>query len=70
MLVYPAAGLRVRDPATGRHVPDEGLEVLETDLIWSRLLQDKDVVRERPLGLPAIPEQAAPPLEAPVEEHE
>jgi hypothetical protein len=48
MLVFPAPGLRVRDPATRAFVPDDGLEVSETDLIWARLIRDGDVVTGKP----------------------
>jgi hypothetical protein len=44
MRVIPAPGLQVRDPATLQRVPDEGIDIDPTDLIWARLLADKDVV--------------------------
>jgi hypothetical protein len=48
MLVKPAAGLKVRDPATLTLVPDEGIEVSEHDLYWVRALRDGDVVDATP----------------------
>ena len=44
MLVKPAPGLKVRDPATMQLVPDTGLDVSETDVFWARALRDGDVL--------------------------
>jgi hypothetical protein len=54
MLVFPAPGLRVRDPATRAFVPDDGLEVSDTDLLWARLIRDGDVVTQK--AAPARPQ--------------
>lgn len=45
MFVKPREGLKVRHPATRQHIPDEGIEVSETDIYWTRRLIDGDVVR-------------------------
>jgi hypothetical protein len=58
MLVFPAPGLRVRDPATRAFVPDDGLEVSDTDLLWARLIRDGDVVTQKAApGRPQAPSQ-------------
>jgi hypothetical protein len=44
MRVKPAAGLKIRNPATGRHLPPEGLEV-DDSVYWRRRLAEGDVVR-------------------------
>lgn len=44
MRVKPAPGLKVRDPATMQLVPEDGIEVPETDLYWHRRLRDGDVI--------------------------
>lgn len=44
MHVKPAPGLQVRDPVTKQLVPEEGIEIDPTDLIWSRLVRDGDLV--------------------------
>jgi hypothetical protein len=44
MFVMPAPGLKVRDPRTKRTIPDEGIEVPDTDSFWLRRLADGDVV--------------------------
>lgn len=43
MLVKPAQGLKIRDPATRLIVPSEGMEVDHNDPFWARALRDKDV---------------------------
>ena len=58
MLVYPAKGLRVRDPATREFVPQAGLEVHEHDLLWARLIRDGAVTPQPPA--PKV-DAAAPP---------
>lgn len=42
MFVKPAHGLKVRDPITKRHLPDEGREV-PTSTYWVRRLACGDV---------------------------
>lgn len=68
MLVKPAPGRRVRDPATKRIVSEEdGLEVDPTLATWSRLLRDGDLVEApaqaaaAPAPAPAPPAPPAPP---------
>jgi hypothetical protein len=49
MKVYPAPGLKVRDPATMQLIDEnEGLDVGEFDLHWNRLLRDGDVTLTPP----------------------
>lgn len=47
MFVKPAPGLKVRDPLSRLHLPDEGKEVPE-DSFWMRRLRSGDVVRVEP----------------------
>jgi hypothetical protein len=50
MKVYPAPGLKVRDPVTMSLLDEnEGLEVAEFDLHWNRMLRDGDVVLTAPV---------------------
>jgi hypothetical protein len=44
MFVKPAPGLKVRHPVTRTFLPDEGIEVADGDLFWTRVLNDGDVV--------------------------
>lgn len=44
MIVKPAPGLSVRDPATKRLLPEEGITVPDGDIMWTRALNDGDVV--------------------------
>jgi hypothetical protein len=44
MIVKPAPGLKVRDPATKRLLPEEGITVPDGDILWTRALNDGDVV--------------------------
>ncbi|OTP79490.1 DUF2635 domain-containing protein [Caballeronia sordidicola] len=44
MIVKPAPGLSVRDPATKRLLPEEGITVPDGDILWTRALNDGDVV--------------------------
>lgn len=45
--VKPAPGLKVRNPETGLHLPDEGDQVPLTTY-WRRRLKDGDVVDAKP----------------------
>jgi hypothetical protein len=47
MFVKPAEGLKVRDDASGQHLPAEGKEVPETTY-WLRRLRSGDVVKAEP----------------------
>ena len=55
MLVKPASGLKLRDPATKLFLGPEGLEVPDDDPLWNRMLADKDVVKVK---APAAKEDA------------
>lgn len=44
MIVKPAPGLKVRHPVTKQFLTDEGLEVPDGDLFWTKVLNDGDVV--------------------------
>jgi hypothetical protein len=65
MFVKPAKGLKVRDPASKRHIPETGIEVPDTDTFWMRRLMDGDVIHatppiiELPAELPAAPASPA-----------
>lgn len=48
MFVKPAAGVKVRDPISRLHLPEEGREVPE-DTYWTRRLAGGDVVRASPV---------------------
>lgn len=48
MFVKPAPGLKVRDPQSKRHLPEEGAEVPDSDSYWVRRLIDGDVVKAAP----------------------
>ncbi len=43
MFVKPAKGIKVRDPISRMHIPEEGAEVPESSY-WIRCLQAGDVV--------------------------
>lgn len=55
MFIKPAAGVKVRDPASKLHIPETGVEVPDHDTFWTRRLLDGDVV----LVQPAVPAPAA-----------
>jgi hypothetical protein len=63
MKVYPAPGLKVRDPETKTHLPAHGADVDSNDLFWARRLRDGDVVTEPP-ELPAADDSGAPETSA------
>lgn len=44
MRITPAPGLKVRDPLSKRHIPDEGVEVQESSY-WVRRLAAGEVVK-------------------------
>ena len=60
MLVYPAPGLVVRDPATRRPVPAEGLEVSKHDTFWAALINCGDVTTTPPTEAPPTGAPQAP----------
>ncbi|WP_250489980.1 DUF2635 domain-containing protein [Caballeronia sp. INML2] len=53
MIVKPAPGLKVRHPVTKQLLPDEGTEVPDGDIFWTRVLNDGDVVLADNAALPA-----------------
>lgn len=57
MLIKPAPGIKVRDPASRLIVPEAGIEVAEHDTYWIRRLADGDVVEVKP----AAPSKAPAP---------
>ncbi len=64
MFVKPAPGVKVRDPHSRLHIPEDGIEVLDTDTFWTRRLRDGDVVEVEPEKAKPDP---APAAEAPPE---
>jgi len=42
MFVRPAPGLKIRDPLTRTHIPENGIEVVES-YFWLRRVRDGDV---------------------------
>lgn len=48
MLIKPAPGKTIRNPASRLLVPETGLEVAEHDTFWIRRLADGDVVEVKP----------------------
>lgn len=48
MLIKPAPGIKVRDPASRLLIPETGLEVAEHNTYWLRRLADGDVVEAKP----------------------
>lgn len=44
MRVKPAPGLSVRDPDTKKLLPEEGIEVPADSIVWTKMLNDGDVV--------------------------
>ncbi|MBI6944204.1 DUF2635 domain-containing protein [Pseudomonas putida] len=45
--LYPAPGLKIRDPAKGDYLPEEGRTV-ELDIFWRRRLRDQEVTETAP----------------------
>lgn len=69
MKVKPAPGMTLRDPETYAIVPEEGIEVDDSDLYWFRRLADGDAVKvdEAP---PETTEPPPEPEQQPVEAEE
>jgi hypothetical protein len=44
MRVKPAPGLSVRNPADKQLLPPEGIDVPDGDILWTKILNDGDVV--------------------------
>lgn len=47
--LYPAPGMRIRDPAKGDYLPAEG-RTLDLDVFWRRRLRDKEVTLTAPVA--------------------
>lgn len=45
MKVKPAPGMTLIDPETYQTVPEDGIEVADTDLFWARRLADGDALK-------------------------
>jgi len=45
MRVKPAPGLKVRDPLSKQLLPAEGIDVPDDSILWTKLLNDGDVVK-------------------------
>lgn len=58
MIVKPAPGLKVRHPVTKQLLPDEGIEVPDGDIFWTRVLNDGDVVEVSAKEFQAAQERA------------
>lgn len=44
MRVKPAPGLQVRNPADKQLLPPEGIDVPDDSILWTKILNDGDVV--------------------------
>ncbi len=44
MRIKPAPGLSVRNPADKQLLPADGIDVPDGDILWTKLLNDGDVV--------------------------
>jgi hypothetical protein len=44
MRIKPAPGLSVRNPADKQLLPPEGIDVPDDDILWTKILNDGDVV--------------------------
>lgn len=47
IFVKPAPGLKIRDPETKLHLPEEGAQVVKSSF-WSRRIKDGDVLTTEP----------------------
>lgn len=57
MRIKPAPGLKVRDPITKQLLPDDGIDVPDDSILWTKILNDGDVV----LMTPSKPTASTPP---------
>jgi hypothetical protein len=55
MRVKPAPGLQVRNPADKQLLPPEGIDVPDESILWTKILNDGDVV--------LVPAKSAPAKE-------
>ena len=57
MRVKPAPGLSVRNPETKLLLPEEGIDVPDDSILWTKILNDGDVVlvtgKAAPAAVPA-----------------
>jgi len=53
MRVKPAPGLSVRNPADKQLLPPEGIDVPDGDILWTKILNDGDVVLVSAKPVPA-----------------
>lgn len=60
MRVKPAPGLQVRNPADKQLLPPEGIDVPDDSILWTKILNDGDVVRVDAKAAPAPVGAAAP----------
>lgn len=47
--IYPAAGLKTRDPVSKRLVPETGLDIDPNNLYWARRIADGSVTTKAPV---------------------
>lgn len=45
MRIKPAPGLSVRDPETKQLLPADGIDVPDDSILWTKILNDGDVVQ-------------------------
>lgn len=60
MRVKPAPGLKVRNPADKQLLPPEGIDVPDDSILWTKILNDGDVVLVKANATP--PAAASAPL--------
>jgi hypothetical protein len=60
MRVKPAPGLQVRNPADKQLLPPEGIDVPDDSILWTKILNDGDVVRVDAKAAQALAVAAAP----------
>jgi len=53
MRVKPAPDLQVRNPADKQLLPPEGIDVPDDSILWTKILNDGDVVRVDAKAAPA-----------------
>lgn len=53
MRIKPAPGLSVRDPETKQLLPADGIEVPDDSILWTKILNDGDVVLVTAKSVPA-----------------
>ncbi|NYH21387.1 DUF2635 domain-containing protein [Paraburkholderia bryophila] len=53
MRIKPAPGLSVRDPETKQLLPADGIDVPDDSILWTKILNDGDVVLVTAKSAPA-----------------